>query len=642
MSWKPADLCVLAAAAALLVAAPAVSAGQVISQLEDPEDPSTEAFVDIVAAWIEQDGGYLTFTIETRGDIPTTLPHPEDSLTYLWLVDADNDPGTGQPHGEVGSEFNVRAVISEVYGGGFVDVTGGLPGGGLGTVVVEANRIEITIFLPQIAAPEQFHWRCAAGHVENGVCISSNPETVVAVANTLPYTPPARVAISTPLLMLSPAGPASGQLELEIRDAAGNLLPVGDYHLRFESSNEAVASVDDSGLVTVHSIDDQPYVLAWADGVSPDNAAVIRSTSTDLGVVHQTYAGDNVAFYLPAIIEDVDLEAITSEHQVVQATDLAYLAQQAGVGATPFGGGRQYYVLDVGDDPATVPCGISGNPIRLGWVFGTPAHNNCYVVDALNNPVPQWFVMFHEMGHNFTYASYGFSQFCAGPSTPHNTAYIEGLASLGALWSWHVITTHPTGLDALVIDDIDAHLTGYMSYFRQGLAVYQNTGANYADLNPDIVDGILCEMYDDYGAPAWFGLYSTFLPPGEPLPYVLDTEAKQATWFVAALSASAGEDLRGIFSSSYGFPIDNAAWPEILACVEARITARPYPHTLGDLNCDGAINGFDIDAFVLALQGPDFYDPVYPDCDHMNADVNRDGEVNGFDIDAFVELLIGG
>ncbi|MBU0639968.1 MAG: hypothetical protein KKB50_13955 [Planctomycetes bacterium] len=62
----------------------------------------------------------------------------------------------------------------------------------------------------------------------------------------------------------------------------------------------------------------------------------------------------------------------------------------------------------------------------------------------------------------------------------------------------------------------------------------------------------------------------------------------------------------------------------------------------GDLDCDGDINGFDIDAFVLALQGPAYYDPVLPDCDHILADVNRDGEVNGFDIDAFVELLIGG
>ncbi|MBU0639151.1 MAG: DUF362 domain-containing protein [Planctomycetes bacterium] len=62
---------------------------------------------------------------------------------------------------------------------------------------------------------------------------------------------------------------------------------------------------------------------------------------------------------------------------------------------------------------------------------------------------------------------------------------------------------------------------------------------------------------------------------------------------------------------------------------------------LGDLNCDAVLNGFDIDAFVLAMDGPDQYYPVHPDCDHMLADVNGDGEVNGFDIDPFVALLSG-
>ena len=42
-------------------------------------------------------------------------------------VDADRNGTTGQPHGTLGSEFNVRAVVSELYGGGWVDVTGSLP-----------------------------------------------------------------------------------------------------------------------------------------------------------------------------------------------------------------------------------------------------------------------------------------------------------------------------------------------------------------------------------------------------------------------------------------------------------------------------------------------------------------------------------
>jgi hypothetical protein len=68
---------------------------------------------------------------------------------------------------------------------------------------------------------------------------------------------------------------------------------------------------------------------------------------------------------------------------------------------------------------------------------------------------------------------------------------------------------------------------------------------------------------------------------------------------------------------------------------------------LGDCNCDGDVNLFDIDAFVLALTSagevPPFgsYYAVYPDCDPLNADADENGEVNLFDIDPFVLLLTG-
>jgi hypothetical protein len=63
---------------------------------------------------------------------------------------------------------------------------------------------------------------------------------------------------------------------------------------------------------------------------------------------------------------------------------------------------------------------------------------------------------------------------------------------------------------------------------------------------------------------------------------------------------------------------------------------------LADLNCDGAVNAFDIDPFVLALTDQPAYSLAWPACPVMNADVNQDGEVNTFDIDPFVLRLTGG
>ena len=72
---------------------------------------------------------------------------------------------------------------------------------------------------------------------------------------------------------------------------------------------------------------------------------------------------------------------------------------------------------------------------------------------------------------------------------------------------------------------------------------------------------------------------------------------------------------------------------------------RLFPSVLGDMNCDGTLDSFDIDAFVLALASAsnilpfDEYYDVYASCDGMRADVNGDGSVNNFDIDPFVLLL---
>ncbi len=59
-----------------------------------------------------------------------------------------------------------------------------------------------------------------------------------------------------------------------------------------------------------------------------------------------------------------------------------------------------------------------------------------------------------------------------------------------------------------------------------------------------------------------------------------------------------------------------------------------------DTNCDGLVNPFDIDPFVLALTDPAAYAAAYPACNPANADVNGDGVANVLDIDAFVDCLL--
>jgi len=64
---------------------------------------------------------------------------------------------------------------------------------------------------------------------------------------------------------------------------------------------------------------------------------------------------------------------------------------------------------------------------------------------------------------------------------------------------------------------------------------------------------------------------------------------------------------------------------------------------LGDMNGDGVVNNFDINAFELALANPSAYLAEYPNMTNYQAvgDINGDGAFNNFDISAFEALLTG-
>jgi len=554
----------------------------VIGSLTDPSNPGAQAFSDILSARVEQEGGLLRFVIEVRGDIPTTLPLPDDSITYLWFVDADRNGSSGQQHGDLGSEFNVRAVVSELYGGGWVDVTGSLPGGGPGTIEIAGSQITIEVGLGQVAAPADFDWRCSTFETINGVPgIGNGGETAIALAVTLPVPPPPdEVRALPPLLMLSPAGPTTGQMTAEVLDQYGHLLSNDPYHLQFFGPTDtSVASVDGNGVVTVHGVPvefgDTPYMSLAADGVASINATVVRSTTTNLGVAHRDYPSDHISFFLPESIEGINLDQITDTFDVVRATEVSYRLQALAVDGVPFGGGRQYLVLDVSDDQNTVPCGLSGNPVRLGWEYGDPLDNSCYIVNNPAHRVPQFFVIFHEVGHNFTWASGAFGTFVSA-SPDLGWVYSEGCASLGAMWSAWGIEACPGVVKLTGTDEVIAQLASQRAYFLSQLAAYQTAGANYSAIDPNVVDGILYELLDQFGVESWYDLFSLFAPVGEPLPCSVSGTAQQATLIAAAFSASTGQDLRTLFETDYGFPIDDGAWPTLLACAQQKIAARTF------------------------------------------------------------------
>jgi hypothetical protein len=111
-----------------------------------------------------------------------------------------------------------------------------------------------------------------------------------------------------------------------------------------------------------------------------------------------------------------------------------------------------------------------------------------------------------------------------------------------------------------------------------------------------------------------------------------DVGASAAEWTPAEVSETCKARVR-----SYVGGGEYSRWDEsdgMFAVIDQQFAA-------GDLNCDGAVDGFDIDAFVLALADAAGYAAAHPGCDRALADINGDGAVDGFDIDPFVLLLTG-
>lgn len=59
-----------------------------------------------------------------------------------------------------------------------------------------------------------------------------------------------------------------------------------------------------------------------------------------------------------------------------------------------------------------------------------------------------------------------------------------------------------------------------------------------------------------------------------------------------------------------------------------------------DLNCDGAVDGRDVQPFVLALVDTASFQSTYPGCPLLQADVNEDSSIDTSDVFSFVSCLL--
>ena len=107
---------------------------------------------------------------------------------------------------------------------------------------------------------------------------------------------------------------------------------------------------------------------------------------------------------------------------------------------------------------------------------------------------------------------------------------------------------------------------------------------------------------------------------------------------------------RGTVCGSIAHSDPSSELPLSLATLEGEVVLQSgtFPTTnirflrrfgIGDVNCDGGVDAFDIEPFLLALFDLAQYTILYPNCLRSLADTNQDGQVNAFDIEGFLEIL---
>jgi hypothetical protein len=150
-------------------------------------------------------------------------------------------------------------------------------------------------------------------------------------------------------------------------------------------------------------------------------------------------------------------------------------------------------------------------------------------------------------------------------------------------------------------------------------------------MDEDVLVGILYEVRDEFGDKVWFDLFSTLLPAQETFPVEITTPQQQAAWFVAALSASTGQDLRERFATRYGFVIDSQIWKTTLAAAQKRIAARPWQADIpADLNCNQQVWLDDLWQMAEYWMEADCVGPWW--CG--SSDLDRNGRVDLSDMEA--------
>ncbi len=387
---------------------------------------------------------------------------------------------------------------------------------------------------------------------------------------------------------------ATSTVPLQVVDAEGAVV---SGTVQFSGYDTTLLQISADGYVTALRGEAASEIGTWVsaalDGLYVANTSVVRVLPAAPSATYSRLDTAHTALYYPSVLDGENLGNYVDTYQVNAVDEFAYQIQSGLIGVNPFGGCQQVFEVDLGYDsgPAARVCGISGNPIRLGWGLGANPWSNCFLVPFLPPRSPQWGVMYHELGHNFTWASWVFARGLG------IFDYSEGIATAMALVTSGTLLADPEsyGLTQATQDSLAYVYNRDRNTFLTDFQNWLDAGADFSSFNPNLVDGIWCH-YQDLAGPLFAERFFEALDPAEctgDLMVLLNRvedagDPGRHTFFAALVSASAGTDLFLTFRDTYHFPLDESLYYDLSAYFQD----PAHPDEYGFL-MDGGIADWD-------------------------------------------------
>jgi len=215
-------------------------------------------------------------------------------------------------------------------------------------------------------------------------------------------------------------------------------------------------------------------------------------------------------------------------------------------------------------DPAV--CGLSTVPITFG--------EDCFIFSSGElRDHPRWFIIFHEMGHNSNLRQFGRALYCDIFCGSRSATWVEGDASVLAMWSSRRMSEAPS-ISTITKQSIIKSLEGDMSLWKGQLATWVEGNEAFSD-NNDFSgfhagpwDGIHVLLIEEFGWD-YIPRYAKSWRMDETILQLVGSEnttVSRATFAAAAVSAALGRDtLLTRFEEEWRFPIDRPLFSQLYA-----------------------------------------------------------------------------